>query len=458
MARILVVDDDPAIRFALLELLRTAGHEGIACEDGREALPKLSDVDLVLTDLAMPGMDGLELLQAAARKNVNVPIIMLTAFGSERIAVNAIKAGAYDYIAKPFDNDELLIAVERALETMALKRHNRQLEAERAVGRRFIAESAAMKRLLDGVSRVASRDVTVLLRGETGTGKELIASLIHAGSTRRDGPLVRFNCAALPSELAEAELFGHAKGAFTGADSARDGYFRRANGGTLVLDEVGELPLAIQSSLLRAVQLGELQRIGSSEVEQVDVRIVACTNRDLLSEVKAGRFREDLYYRLAVVDLVVPSLRDRREDVAPLAREFARIYAKRFGLMSDQLSDELIERLQHTHWPGNVRQLENAVARLAALSRDGFQDADVSLLDSPNEQPDSVGGGLKAEVAALERQLLAKALIATDGNMSEAARRLQIGRATLFDKLQKYGLDQHGQPKPQRAGNQDKDA
>ena len=448
MAHILVVDDDPAIRFTLEELLRTDGHVVATAENGEEALERATDADLVLTDLAMPGMDGLALLRALAKTRPALPVIMLTAFGSERIAVNAMKAGAYDYIAKPFDNDDLLLCVGRTLETVALKRQNRQLIAERAVGRRFIAESPPMKRLLEGVSRVARRDVTVLLHGETGTGKELIASLIHAESVRCDKPLVRFNCAALPAELAEAELFGHVRGAFTGAHGAREGYFRRADQGTLVLDEVGELPLGVQSTLLRAVQLGEVQRIGSDEIDRVDVRLVACTNRDLQAEVAAGRFREDLYYRLAVVDLVVPPLRQRREDIAPLACEFARIYAERFGLQSDELPPALIERLEQQRWAGNVRQLENTIARIAALSRHDFSDADVSLIAGDVSRAGSDGDvGLKGEIAALERRLLIKALMAADGNMSEAARRLRIGRATLFDKLQKYGLDQHGQPK-----------
>ncbi|MEM9693490.1 MAG: sigma-54 dependent transcriptional regulator [Myxococcota bacterium] len=442
MAGVLVVDDDASIRFTLEQLLQRDGHDVTAVATAKEALAELEDADLVLTDLAMPEMDGLELLTEIRKRKPHAVVIMITAFGSERVAVNAIKAGAYDYVAKPFDNDDLRQRVRRALEKVDLRRENCKLHAERALGRRFVFESVAMKRLIDAVDRIAGRDVTVLLRGETGTGKEMVASLIHAGSARRDRPLVRFNCAALPNELADAELFGHAKGAFTGADHARLGFFAKADKGTLILDEVGELPLAIQATLLRAVQQGEVQRVGSSQVTQVDVRIVASTNRDLEAEVKAGRFREDLFYRLAVVDLVVPPLRERKEDIAPLAREFARHYAERFGLDDDDLPTAVVSRLEHQDWPGNVRQLENTVARLAAMSRQSFADADASLvLDAPGSQaaPPSEAG-LRAEVASFERQLIVRALEAANGNMSQAARYLKIGRATLFDKVQKYEL------------------
>jgi two-component system, NtrC family, response regulator AtoC len=449
MARILVVDDDPAIRFTLEELLRKQSHEVQVAASGEEALEHLEDVDLVVTDLAMPAMDGLELLRIARERVPSVPVLLLTAFGSERIAVNAIKAGAYDYLAKPFDNDEFRFAIERALEALSLKRENRKLVAEHALGRRFIGESPALRRLLDAVARVASRDVTVLVRGETGTGKEMIASLVHAQSPRARGPIVRFNCAALPDDLAEAELFGHSKGAFTGASSARTGYFAQADGGTLVLDEVGELSSAVQAKLLRAVQEGEIQPLGSSAIQRVDVRIIASTNRDLAAQVQEGRFREDLYYRLAVVEFVVPPLRDRPEDIGPLAREFARRYADRFGLDSAELPAALVARLEAMRWPGNVRQLENTVARLAALSRSTFQDADLGMLEPSSQPPPAgpTGGSLKEEVEAFERQLLVRALAGAGGNMSEAARQLGIGRATLFDKLHKYELDPKGRPK-----------
>ncbi|HEX5632448.1 MAG TPA: sigma-54 dependent transcriptional regulator, partial [Gemmatimonadales bacterium] len=308
----LLVDDEPSVRAALTELVQGRGWEPLVARSGAQALDLLDRADAVVTDFSMPEMDGMELLRAIRERDEGLPVIMLTAHGSERLAVRAIKAGAYEYVTKPFDVDEMLLALERALEARELRQRNRQLTAEHAIGRRVVCESAVMRHLLDATARVAAKAITVLVRGETGTGKELIGSLLHAQSRRADGPLVRFNCGAIPAELAEAELFGHARGAFTGATQARPGFFAEAHGGTLILDEVGELPPAVQTKLLRALQEGEIQPVGSGRVEKVDVRIVACTNRDLLAEVRAGRFREDLYYRLAVVELFVPPLRDRR--------------------------------------------------------------------------------------------------------------------------------------------------
>jgi two-component system response regulator AtoC len=304
--------------------------------------------------------------------------------------------------------------------------------------------------LLDAIGRVAGKDVTVLVRGETGTGKELIASLIHAESKRAKGPLVRFNCAAIPGELAEAELFGHARGAFTGAQQQRRGFFAQAHGGTLVLDEVGELSTGVQAKVLRAIQEGEIQPVGSGRIEKVDVRIVACTNRDLEAEARAGRFREDLYYRLAVVELVAPPLRDRPEDVPALAREFARHYGDKFGVGEVQLTEALVRELVRADWPGNVRQLENLVARMIALSPGGPLDLD-ALAGRPPEssaRPGDVaadaGLPLKEQVEAFERGLIARALEQSQGNQSEAARILGMSRPTLIDKIKKYGLGNAG--------------
>src|SRR5512138_351035 len=319
MARVLLVDDEPGILFALEALLRTRGDEAVLAHDAAEALARLDGVDLVVTDFAMPGMNGLELLRALRERDEALPVVLVTAQGSERIAVRAIRSGAYDYVTKPFDVDEMSALIDRALEARALRVQHRHVTAERVLGRRIVGTSRAMEQLLADVARVAPKDVTVLVGGETGTGKELVASLLHAQSRRAAGPLVRFNCAAIPDELAEAELFGHARGAFTGATQSRRGFFAEADGGTLVLDEVGELPLALQPKLLRALQEGEIQPVGTGRVERVDVRVVASTNRDLQAEARAGRFREDLYYRLAVVEIVVPPLRERPEDVAPLA-------------------------------------------------------------------------------------------------------------------------------------------
>jgi two-component system response regulator AtoC len=428
MPRVLIVDDEPGVLFTIEEAL--AAHSTVSARSGEEALGKLDGVDVVVTDLAMPKMDGLALLAEIKRRDPQLPVILLTAHGSERVAVQAMKEGAHDYLRKPFAVDELRLVVERAAEVRSLRRIAREHALEK---RKLVGKSPAFTRVIADAERVAPRDVTVLVRGETGTGKELVAALIHASSARREGPFVRFNCAAVPADLAESELFGHVKGAFTGATSARAGYFREAHGGTLLLDEIGELPLPLQSKLLRAVQSGEVQPLGGSKVERADVRIVAATHKDLAAEVKAGRFREDLYYRLAVVELVLPPLRERREDIPALAAELTRIYAARFGLEDARLSPKTIDALTKRDWPGNVRELENAVARMLALSDGGIID-----LDAP--APRASGSSLREQVAAFERALLARALEETGGNQSEAARRLGVTRVTLIDKMKRHGL------------------
>jgi two-component system response regulator AtoC len=311
----------------------------------------------------------------------------------------------------------------------------------------FIGSSTSTRRLLAMVARVAPKDVTVLVRGETGTGKELIASLVHAQSSRSRAPLVRFNCAAIPGELAESELFGHAQGAFTGAIHSRRGFFAQADGGTLVLDEVGELPLPIQAKLLRALQGGEIQPVGAARVERVDVRVVACTNRDLAAEVRAGRFREDLYYRLAVVELFVPPLRDHREDIPALAAEFAHRLAERFGMQDVQLLPELLDTFQQLDWPGNVRQLENSVARLLAFSTGGQIGLEAfgappaaPAPEASAEAPPEETLSLREQVEAMERGLIGRTMAAVGGNQSEAARRLGLNRTSLIERLRKYGI------------------
>jgi two-component system response regulator AtoC len=394
----------------------------------------------------MPEMDGVELVQAVHERDESLPVVMLTAHGSERIAVRAMKSGAYEYVTKPFDIDELSLVLDRALEARALRVQNRRLTAEKVLGQAIVGDAPAMRRLLEAVNRVGPKDITVLVRGETGTGKELIASLIHAESRRAAGPLVRFNCAAIPGELAEAELFGHARGAFTGAAQARRGFFAEANGGTLVLDEVGELSGAVQAKLLRALQEGEIQPVGAGRVEKVDVRVVACTNRDLAAEARAHRFREDLYYRLAVVELIVPPLHEHREDVPALAGEFARRYAERFGMAGVRLAPELIEELQRADWPGNVRELENSVARMVALSGGGeiglqsFVRTASGTAEPGAEPPPDGRLSLREQVEALERSVIARTLASVAGNQSEAARRLGLSRGSLIDRLKKYGL------------------
>jgi DNA-binding NtrC family response regulator len=451
MAKVLVVDDEDAMRFALSEIMEENGLTVVCAASTDEAVRHVDGVDVVVTDFAMPGRTGLELLDEVRAIDPGMPVIMVTAHGSERIAVQALKRGAYDYIAKPFDNDEVAYSVRRACETRALRRSADRLELESA-GIRIVGESPALQRTLQAATRLADKDVTVLVRGETGTGKELFASLLHAKSRRNNKPLIKFNCAAIPYDLAEAQLFGYARGAFTGASNAHAGYFVQAHGGTLVLDEIGELALPLQSKLLRVLQEHEVQPLGSTRVEKVDFRLVTSTHRDLAAEVRAGRFREDLYYRIAVVELLVPSLRERPEDIPLLAREFARKYSERFGLDGViQLAPELLGLLSRAQWPGNVRQLENAIARCVALATGSvigpqafelIQNPSVGSSAAPDSNPPPKAGGpsFREQMEAFERNLLVSALAATQNNQSEAARRLGLNRATLYDRLKKYSL------------------
>jgi two-component system response regulator AtoC len=444
MTRVLIVDDEPALRFAVAEVMEAHGLDVLTADTATAALGMMDDADIVVSDYMMPDMDGIQLLEKVRLANPSLPVILVTAHGSERLAVRALKQGAYDYLSKPFDNEELFFTVKRAAETRRLRQAERERTLEQASGVRIAGRSPALMRVLDAATRISNKDVTVLIHGETGTGKELIASLLHASSPRAKQPLVVFNSAAIPSELAEAQLFGHAKGAFTGAVSSHEGYFVQADGGTLFLDEIGELPLGMQAKLLRVLQEREVQPLGSTQVRKIDVRVIAATHRDLAAEVKAGRFREDLYYRLNVVELRVPALRERKGDVAVLAREFARKYSERFGLGHVvQLSPELLEHLELQTWPGNVRQLENTIARCVALATTSI--VGVEALNAPTDGPprteESHGGpSFREQVEAFERNLIRQAIHASGGNQSETARRLQLNRATLYDKLKKYNL------------------
>ncbi len=451
MSRVLVIDDDASLRFTLEAVLSDAGLVVEACDGGVSGLAAFEarGADTVLTDLAMPGMDGMQVLERMRANDPSVPVLMLTAHGSERVAVAAMKAGAFDYIPKPFDPDELVLAVRRAIDWRELRLQNARLRTEAALGRTIVADSPAMKRVMDVVARVAPKDVTVLLTGESGSCKDVLAMVLHAHSRRADKPLVRFNAAAIPSELAEAELFGHTKGAFTGAQSARLGYFQQAHKGTLFIDEIGELPLAIQAKVLRVIQSGEVQQVGGRP-EIVDVRLIAATNRDLTAEVKAGRFREDLFYRLNVVPIRVPPLRERPEDVEPLVRTFVFRYADRYGMSGVEVEPALVEALRINPWPGNVRELENTVARLLALApderitlalwrsiADGPAASSVPPLATGDPGP---GHPLRARVEAFERALIAEAFEVAARNQSETARRLGVSRPALIEKLHKYGL------------------
>ena len=453
MNRVLVIDDDASLRFTLEAVLSDAGLHVETADGGESGLAAFEarGADVVLTDLAMPGIDGMGVLERMRAQDPSVPVLMLTAHGSERVAVAAMKAGAQDYIPKPFDPDELVLAVKRAIETRELRLQNARLRAGTQLGRTIVAESPAMTRVLDMVARVAPKDVTILLTGESGAGKDVVASAVHAHSRRADKPFVRFNAAAIPAELAEAELFGHTKGAFTGAVSARAGYFQQAHKGTLFIDEIGELPLAIQAKILRALQSGEVQQVGG-RAENVDARLIAATNRDLSADVKAGRFREDLFYRLNVVPIRVPSLRERPEDIEPLIRTFVRQYADRYGMGQVDVEPALVEAMRAHTWPGNVRDLENTVARLLALAPDdritlalwrSLAEANSSAAPASAQSSSGDPGPshpLRARVEAFERAIIAEQFDASTKNQSETARRLGVSRPALIEKLHKYGL------------------
>ncbi len=441
--RVLVVDDDAAVRYTLREILESDGVEVAEAADGVEALERL-DADpfqLVISDLRMPRVDGLELLRKARARSQPPKVILITAHGSEKHAVEAMKLGAFDYFRKPFEMDELLAVVRRAVETVQLSMENEQLAGELNLSKSLVFASPAMSRLAVLVARVAPRDVTVLVTGESGTGKERIAEALVRASKRADRPFVRFNCAAVTAELAEAELFGHSKGAFTGAVRARAGVFGEADGGTLLLDEVGELSPALQAKLLRALQEGEIRAVGEDRSRRVDVRIVAATHRDLKDRVARGEFREDLFFRLNVVHLHIPPLRERPEDIDVLARAFLTRFAERFGTGPLSLTEEVLGRLRANPWPGNVRELENAIESMVALSVDGLLDPSVLPGAAPGVVPSLT---LKQRVEAYERGVIVEALKAAKGNRSEAARCLGISRVTLHDKLNKYGLARGG--------------
>ena len=441
-ARVLVVDDDPGVRYTVREILDSAGLQVEDVDSGERALERVRSghFDLVITDLRMPGMDGLSLLRALQREARPPRVILITAHGSERVAVDAMKAGAWDYFHKPFELEELLAVVERAVETVRLAAENERLSGERILARSMVFASSAMSRLAVLVQRVSPRDVTVLITGESGTGKERVAEAIVAASSRATRPFVRFNCASLSPDLAEAELFGHTKGAFTGAHRARPGLFGEADGGTLLLDEVGELDLGTQARLLRVLQEGEIRPVGEERPRKVDVRILAATHRDLRECVSAGRFREDLFYRLNVVNLRVPPLRERPDDVPVLLRYFLERFAERFGTGPLRLDADMLARLCAWTWPGNVRELMNTVESLVALSLNG--ELDPALL--PGAEQPAPALGLRERVEAYERGLIVEALREAGGNQAEAARKLQVPRVTLHDKLKKHGLDPEG--------------
>ena len=447
--RILFIDDDAAGREVALFNLRKAGYEVIAAEDGAGGLSafEASPFDLVITDLKMPGISGMEVLRKIHAGTPDVPVLVITAFGNVETAVSAMREGAYDFIGKPFHRDQLLMTVEKALDRRRLATEVRDLRIRASgVGRDVVSVSAAMRRLLEVADRVAATIASVLITGESGTGKEVIARRIHVLSPRAEGPFVTVNCAAIPAELLESELFGHARGAFTGAVRDRAGRFRQAAGGTLFLDEVGEIPPALQGKLLRALQERVVDALGSDTPVPVDVRILAATNRDLPSRIRDGSFREDLYYRLNVVELAVPPLRERPDDIPPLVRRFVSEFAAGREIT---VPAAVVAELSRRPWPGNVRELKNACERMVILCRGD----EVSLDDLPSA-PRTANAGTAEDASAsypplpaeglslvdLEKRVIERVLRLKGGNITQAAAYLRIPRHILVYRIGKYGL------------------
>lgn len=451
--RLLVVDDEQTARYSIRRALERDGYEIREVSSGEGALEVLSStpIDLVILDLSMPGMDGMQTLSRIRERPDAPQVIMLTAHGSERLAVEAIRRGAQDYIAKPYELDELRQSVRNALERVRLERENARLREEIARREGFMplwGESPAMRDLMAKIAAVAAVDVAVLIRGESGTGKELVSREIHRMSSRAKGPFVAVNAAAIPEGLVESELFGHERGAFTGADRRREGRFEQASGGTLFLDEIGDMPLAAQAKILRFLEEKSFERLGGSEPIKADVRLITATHRDLREEIEKGRFREDLYYRIRVVEIVVPPLRERAGDVLLLAGRFLQEFASKYGKRLSGFTDEAIEAMTRYRWPGNVRELKNAIETGVVLARGdkvGLNELPRELRGPELPIPDGTRLPLREAsrrvLEEFERSYIASALREAKGNLSAAARALGMYRQSLQHKLAALGMD-----------------
>lgn len=449
--RILIADDEADIVDLLTDLLTDEGYTVASASAGSEAIERLksdAQFDLLLMDLKFKdsGMDGLEALERLRQAGSEIPVIMITGKGTASDAIRAMQMGAYDYLQKPFEIDEVLVVVKRLFEHLALASRVRSLEARaEELNERMIGRSPAMSEIYKTIGRVAASDASVMITGETGTGKELVANIIHQNSTRRTGPLIKVNCAALPETLIESELFGHEKGAFTGAMAQRKGRFELAHKGTIFLDEVGEIGLGVQKKLLRVLQEGEIERVGGTGVVKVDVRVLTATNRDLLHEVEQGRFREDLYYRLNVINLHMPPLRERRADIPLLVEHFLDKYRHKPGAPPTRISEEALELLKNDDWPGNVRQLENEIQRAVVLSQGGVIISHHLTL-SQHGIPTQIDlatrvrnrEGLETVLREIEHTMLVEALRQSDGDQEEAARRLGLPVAEFSGRLTKF--------------------
>jgi two-component system response regulator AtoC len=459
MRRVLVVDDEENLRHMLQTLLKREGYEPVGVSSVDSALRELGNLpyDIIITDLRMPGRSGMDLVDEVRRRNLDATVVVMTAFGSKDVAIEAMKRGAYDYLSKPFEADELILLLRKAEERERLFRENQSLarqvssegvEPEGAFGD-FVARSPQMLELFRTVRKIAEFKTTVLIDGESGTGKELVARAIHGSSPRARAAFIAVNCGAISMNLLESELFGHRKGAFTDASRDRKGLFEEASGGTLFLDEIGELPLNLQVKLLRALQEGEIRRVGDSQDIKVDVRVVAATARDLADEVKRGAFREDLYYRLNVFALHLPALRDRREDIPLLVEHFLHRMNARMGLAISGITAEALRILTSHDWPGNVRELENTIERAIVLAEGPAIDVDSlperlrTAASGPPASPATADDGdlsIKRASRRSEESLIRRALERTKGNRTRAADLLEISHRALLYKIREYGI------------------
>ena len=450
--RVLVVDDEENIRHLLLVVLKKAGYEPTAVGGAQEALALLEQQSfgVVISDIRMPDLDGRGLLREIRTRGIDVYTVMMSAYGGDEVAIQCMKEGAYDYFNKPFTADEVVLLLRKIEEREALQQENRRLREE--LGERFsfdniVGRGAAMQECFDTIRKVARYKTNVLITGESGTGKELLARAVHRNSDRTSGQMIPVNCAAIPENLLESELFGHARGAFTGAVKAKRGLFHEANSGTLFLDEMGEMPLGLQVKLLRVLESSEVRRVGENRAESVDVRLVAATSRDLEKRVAEGAFREDLFYRLNVVRIHIPPLRSRTEDIPVLVEHFLGRFNARFGKAIDDVPVSVMEALLRYAWPGNVRELENSIERAVLLS-DG---SSLQLSALPAVIQAGGGGGrvegdegdlsIKRRVASLEAKLIRRALEQTDGNRTHASKLLEISHRALLYKMKDYGID-----------------